>query len=341
MKKILFAALAALAITSCTQNDEIEAPSQKKEIDFKGIVNKSARAVGVDKTTLENSTTGFNVYAYNVGTTGSPSTTTSFITNGTIKYENTSWSSDKKYYWPTNGDKIIFYAYFSPKSIITSLSAENGDECPKIKDYTVPVQPASQEDLLVAKTAALDNNTTSVDFTFNHALTQVNFSVKPKVEDANLTYTITEITIKGVHNQGTYDYKTSNWTNPSNLPSDITYTYPIENGSKEIVANAASTTTATQLDDTNNLLILMPQTLTAEAKINIKYKVSNTDGIIFDATSTGKEIAIGGDSNTNWTEGYKIRYTLSLTNDAKDISYSVSNVSGWTDDDVSKETPNS
>lgn len=30
MKKILFAALAALAITSCSQNEEIEAPTQKK-----------------------------------------------------------------------------------------------------------------------------------------------------------------------------------------------------------------------------------------------------------------------------------------------------------------------
>lgn len=34
MKKILFAALAALAITSCSQNEEIEAPTQKTEIKF-------------------------------------------------------------------------------------------------------------------------------------------------------------------------------------------------------------------------------------------------------------------------------------------------------------------
>lgn len=35
MKKILFAALAALAITSCSQNEEIEAPTQKTEINSK------------------------------------------------------------------------------------------------------------------------------------------------------------------------------------------------------------------------------------------------------------------------------------------------------------------
>lgn len=32
MKKILFAALAALAITSCSQNEEIEAPTQKRKL---------------------------------------------------------------------------------------------------------------------------------------------------------------------------------------------------------------------------------------------------------------------------------------------------------------------
>ena len=37
MKKILFAALAALAITSCSQNEEIEAPTQKTEISTDAI----------------------------------------------------------------------------------------------------------------------------------------------------------------------------------------------------------------------------------------------------------------------------------------------------------------
>jgi uncharacterized lipoprotein YajG len=40
MKKILFAAVAALAITSCSQNEEIDAPAQKTPVSFKTIVNK-------------------------------------------------------------------------------------------------------------------------------------------------------------------------------------------------------------------------------------------------------------------------------------------------------------
>lgn len=45
MKKILLAVTAALAITSCSQNEEFEAPSQKAEINFNTAVT---RANGVE-----------------------------------------------------------------------------------------------------------------------------------------------------------------------------------------------------------------------------------------------------------------------------------------------------
>ena len=61
MKKILFAAVAALAITSCSQNEEIDAPAQKTPVSFKTIVNKSARATAM----LEADFSEFKVYAYN------------------------------------------------------------------------------------------------------------------------------------------------------------------------------------------------------------------------------------------------------------------------------------
>ena len=61
MKKILFAAVAALAITSCSQNEAIDAPAQKTPVSFKTIVNKSARATAM----LEADFSEFKVYAYN------------------------------------------------------------------------------------------------------------------------------------------------------------------------------------------------------------------------------------------------------------------------------------
>lgn len=44
MKKILFAAVAALAITGCSQNEEIEKAAQTTEIGFNAIVKNTTRA---------------------------------------------------------------------------------------------------------------------------------------------------------------------------------------------------------------------------------------------------------------------------------------------------------
>lgn len=64
MKKILFAAVAAMAITGCSQNEEIEKAAQPVEIGFNTAVSKTTRA-----TTLVNADfKKFTAYAYS--TTG-------------------------------------------------------------------------------------------------------------------------------------------------------------------------------------------------------------------------------------------------------------------------------
>lgn len=65
MKKILFAAVAAMAITGCSQNEEIEKAAQNAEIGFNSVVSKTTRAVSADLALLK--TNGFTVYAYNTG----------------------------------------------------------------------------------------------------------------------------------------------------------------------------------------------------------------------------------------------------------------------------------
>ena len=59
MKKILFAAVAAMAITGCSQNEEIEKAVQPVEISFNTAVSKTTRA-----TTLVNSVYGICLFYY-------------------------------------------------------------------------------------------------------------------------------------------------------------------------------------------------------------------------------------------------------------------------------------
>ncbi len=60
MKKILLAVTAALAITSCSQNEEFEAPNQQTKIDFTSVVRKATRATD----TNSNNFLGFTVSSY-------------------------------------------------------------------------------------------------------------------------------------------------------------------------------------------------------------------------------------------------------------------------------------
>lgn len=68
MKKILLAAVAALAIVGCSQNEEIEKAGEKAEINFGTIVSKTTRAAETNLATLQGEGIGFTVYAYNSGT---------------------------------------------------------------------------------------------------------------------------------------------------------------------------------------------------------------------------------------------------------------------------------
>ena len=60
MKKILLAAVAALAIVGCSQNEEIEKAGEKAEINFSTVVKGSTKALIMTTDNLED----FTVNAY-------------------------------------------------------------------------------------------------------------------------------------------------------------------------------------------------------------------------------------------------------------------------------------
>lgn len=60
MKKILLAAVAALAIVGCSQNEEIEKAGEKAEINFGAVVSNATRANIVNNADFKS----FKVYGY-------------------------------------------------------------------------------------------------------------------------------------------------------------------------------------------------------------------------------------------------------------------------------------
>lgn len=319
MKKVLLAtAVAAMAFTSCSQNEEFENAGQVG-IGFNSIVKNSTRATEVNLDGLKN--IGFKVYAYNTGTSQSG---TGVLNKPIMENESVTWNTDKwtsaKYYWPSTGN-VQFFAY-SSKSDLT-LTASATDNYPTLVDYTVPASASDQEDLLIAKaTDQTKASSSTINFAFSHALTQVNFSIKG--ED-DLKYTVSEIKLSGIGNKGTYKYEDNTWT--------VT-------GSENYVCAMSTTTADNEVTGTTakpvgtEPLMLLPQTLT-NAKVIVSYVVTDSNGNeVYEAID--KESSI----TTIWSPGKKVRYTLELTNDATEIGWDVTSVDGWSSESNSEENSN-
>ncbi len=306
MKKILLAVTAALAITSCSQNEEFEAPAQKAEINFNTAVT---RAVEMNTDALKQA--GFQVYAYNTGTTvmsNQVELSSSPWIDGLATY-NTQWSvAGGPYYWPLT-DKLQFFAY-SPAAGVTYTATDKG--YPKLT-YAVQAKATDQKDLVIASvenaTKAKNGATSAVSLAFKHALTQINIEV---TKADGYTYNISSVKVAGVKGSGVFTYTgvdTGTWE--ASTDAAVSYDYAL--------GGFTANTTAVVKD---NALMLIPQALT-DAKISISYTVQKDGSTIAD---NSKEIALP--ASTPWEFGTKILYKLTLPIDAEEIGLTAT-VSEW------------
>ena len=308
MKKILFAALAALAITSCTQNEEIEAPSQKSEIDFSTAVNRSTRAALTDNTNFK----AFTVNAYSHAETFTGTITSTIISNGAFTGSGDTWTSTNKYYWPTS-EKVTFFGY-APE---TATFTKESEKYPTLA-YTVLDDIATQEDLVAAQTPNA-TKTDKVALAFKHILTQINFELKGT--DTNVTYNVTKIIIKDVIKDGVFTYGS---TPDNSFGSWEAGTTKIASPYTINLTNCTFTgeATATPLTAADQILILMPQDLSG---IGIDVTYTATKGGV-EICNTTKNISF---TEGTWNPGQKITYTLKLA-PGDEISLSGSVSDNWT-----------
>ena len=318
MKKILLAVTAALAITSCSQNEEFENAGQKAEINFGSIVSNSTRATITDDGNFET----FTVNGYKTSAVmGSAVALTSFIDNEVVKKTEGVWKHDNVFYWPIN--YVQFFAT-SPQQTLTVPSAGYPEF-----SYTVGAID-TQNDLLVANLKDQQKSDNAVQLTFQHALTQVNFSIKGDTK--GFDYKVAKLIITGVDGTGMFKFdgtdNVGGWT-PDAKAAGIYETSYVE-GSEIALTNVAadlSTVANFDVDSKKSLFMLLPQTLAGGAEVAITYTAAPTGKTdATDLTFTGtKKVALTG----TWAAGKKVRYTLTLTSDAKEITIGEPTVSGW------------
>lgn len=317
MKKILFAALAALAITSCTQNEEIEAPSQKSEIAFTTAVSKTQRAVDV----TNNNFNAFTINSYITDNTfaGVDELPEPYMNQTSCTGGSGSWNIDGTYYWPAN-KFVNFFAYSTLEG--DTLSYTKGSAWPTL-NFKMAAATEELRDVVAACATGMNLENVNVNkegqltLTFNHILTRINFSVK--YEDPNYTYTINNIKIKGVKPEGTYTYKedvtTGTWAASGTA---IDYTYPINPS-----LPSADENNKIKLDATNGSIIAIPQELNG-VTIEVSYQTTKDGIVFFDDTKV-----VTFTSGDKWEINKNIRYILTLPVGATKIGVET-DITQWT-----------
>lgn len=320
MKKVLLAtAVAAMAFTSCSQNEEFENAGQKAEINFNTAAVTRATAMVTDNFNK------FKVYGY--AHTGEFATVTegkAFVEGVFSKNAEKKWIEDKgkKFYWPSEGN-VTFFAYSPINEVGTTYTSPVSSTGYPTVDYTVNSAIASQSDFLVAQKTGSIADKAGISLGFKHALTQIAFKLKGS--DATVDYTVRKLTLKGVKGSGTYSWETGKWIVGSEVAT-ANYDIDMTSTPTEFAGDAA----AVELTGNDKVLMLIPQNVLVDvATIEIIYTAVQSGTTICD----GKVAKVVKIPAIDWGVGQRIAYTIALApGDEINISGTVDD-SSWTDKD--------
>lgn len=266
MKRFFFGAFGLLALASCS-NDELTSVNRDgDEIAFSVVTNSATRAA--DVYCDNNKPSGFNVWATFNGQT--------YINGDNVQYQGGKWvNTSGTRYWPDG--EVSFFAHVNAGDAFNW----NGGQ-PKIENFTVGTDVATQQDLLYAVKTASKGTDGKAELNFRHALSQIVFQAKNT--NPNLYVEISGVSVCKVKNQGTFTYPTDDtsdkvgehndgasidystqkwgsWSTNGTQQYDVTFNAVQLNGSK--------TATSVSLTNTNEtakaydkVMLLLPQSST-------------------------------------------------------------------------------
>ena len=198
------------------------------------------------------------------------------------------WSSTDTYYWPGEGHSLQFYAW-APVNAFTATPKIPTETTLK---YTVPLDVAFQNDLLVTTTGELNGNSnTVVPLTFQHICTAVRFETGSQMQAG----TISSVTLKGIKNVGTYDMTTDTW---ALTETTVDFTQELNH------ATTGTETAGSEVTSAAQTFMMLPQTLSDGATVEVVF----VDG------TTGTERTLSASiAGMDWPQGTTVTYRISIT----------------------------
>lgn len=301
---LMVMAVAAMALASCSQDDEPVSVNKGHAIDFRTAMDSRAT-----ETTNAN-LTDINVAAFMGDQLFFPDMEFAKGSDGFF-------TSTTEYYWPGDNSELTFYAYSpaNPGGTVTLDATAKS-----MTDFSPAATMADQVDFVTATATGTKsaNESAGVPLTFNHQLVQI--EVRAKTDNTVYTYKVSGVRIGQPVAKGSFDFVSSAWS----LGSDkaiYTDTYAD--------ARTLSSDPVSVMGDGGNAMIL-PQQLTAwdpqtdpansaaGAYISIKLQVATAEtGVqVYPFPSDGDCQWAAIPVNTNLEAGKKYIYTLDLTHGA-------------------------
>ena len=341
-KKVLLAALSALALAACVNDETIEM-NPGNAVGFRASTENSTRAAVTTSNTLQD----FKVWGYYKQNDNSDYTT--FMEGQVVNKAGNEWVYSPVRFWPTLGE-VDFYSV-SPASVETDITKD----AQQIVDYTVAMNPSEQIDLLYAVNMGCDDRNPGSDgvaVNFRHALSQVVF--KAKTVNPSIEVEIESVTLNYIVGKGTFTFPKETTTALGTLN---TYEDAMEDetfGTWALSTNATDLTNYTTLFDTKTIptdgttidlttaddgaLLLLPQILaennytydyeggstnvqiSPELSIKCKiYNVSGEDKVQVFGTRGSSATLRGIPFEGTWQQGRKYTYTLIFGEELGDL----------------------
>ena len=332
MIMLMTAGFLGLALSSCSKGDN--EPDYQKPMGFSGYTARSAtKANGSLDTGNElPANQAFGVYAYNMGssTIFDPSATYPvFMGNVAVTYTGGGASDDTKYtysplrYWPNTkeSNRLAFFAYY-PHGGAGITPAGFADVA-----FTVQDLPANQVDFMISDVVpnqiygATNAGIDVVKLSFYHMLTQVRFMAEADAYEG-VSVKVTSLKVVDVLNSGTLspdvEAVSSTWAEGT-----TTATYDLT--LKDLVL----TDEPQAITEANQTLLMLPQTLSDDAMLEIEYTITTTNPAR--VITQSQTIALSSSEDVKaWGRNQQIVYTLNFG--LHPIEFSAK-VADWQDDD--------
>ena len=300
MKKSLLIALGAIALGACTKTAvDYE---QTGEIGFAPVVRVNGTKAAVSGSDFP-ATWDIKVFGYydnSVATGESYSEgkfTEQYLPGVDFAKKNNYWLGKKhSYYWPKTGS-ILFAAYAPADYNAAIVSHDEASNEFSVSELAQPTFDQTVDLLYSPYTTSVLNATVSM--AFSHAFSWVTIQAKA---DAKISIKIKNVTLKGMVEKG----------EAKSLPTWTT------SGSKDFSVFSSENGTAVPTDfdefaDNKECVIMIPQTLSENAVLEIAYSMDRGDGTFVDQkpfTAVLNTIQSESKEIKNWEAGKHYFYNI-------------------------------